>query len=139
MLSRFDDGEHITCAEHEACEYMELWEQYICELLSEHYEAFSRRALDGLSPVLHKRTREHEAELFAMCWLIDDQSQVPMHVWLRVQPVGDAVASLHCRWGEADAVTGRLVRTTYSAKQTARLSYDLDRIEWFYDLHLAAS
>jgi hypothetical protein len=136
VLARFSDGEPIECNEGEAREYLDNWERYASEVLSAQFEEFGLRTLDGISPTLERRISAVEAELAAMCWLIEGQVQVPMYLRVRLSSDVDAVEELDCRWGEADP-HGSLIRGGYSGKATAKLAYEPDAIVWFYQVHLA--
>jgi hypothetical protein len=109
VLARFSDGEPIECNEGEAREYLDNWERYVSEVLSAHFEEFGLRTLDGISPTLERRISAVEAELAAMCWLIEGQVQVPTYLRVRLSSDADAVEELDCRWGEADS-HGSVVR-----------------------------
>ncbi len=71
-----------------------------------------------------------------MCWLIEDQSQVPLHLRVRCQADADSIAELHCRWGEADPDSGGLVRGGYSGKEAAQLAFKPDSIPWLYHVDI---
>src|SRR5215218_4706872 len=83
-------------------------EYYIPEVLGELHREWRFGGLDGVIPVVARKAGAGEVELLGLCVLMDDQTLTPLHLRLRVSLIGDAVAWLECRLGEAGA--GGMVR-----------------------------
>jgi hypothetical protein len=93
------------------------------------------RSLDGIYPVLARKTGEGEMELFGQCILISDQTLTPLHLRLQVGPTEDEVSWLECRLGERGE--RGMVRTPYESQDRAfkrlyALEGKADAIDWVY-------
>jgi hypothetical protein len=105
------------------------------QVLSQIYTDWNHESLDGILPLLARKTGEGEAEIFGLCILISDQTLTPLHVRLQVAASTNEVSWLECRLGER----GRhgMVRTPYeSASAVSKRLYALDGkaelIDWVY-------
>src|SRR5207237_9121940 len=58
-------------------------------------------SLDGISPLIARRTGEREAEIFGLCILITDQTTTPIHLRLQISASADEISWLEWRLGEA--------------------------------------
>lgn len=105
------------------------------QVLREIYPEWDHESLDGIMPMLARKTGEGEAEIFGVCILISDQTVTPLHVRLQVAASANEVSWLECRLGER----GRhgMVRLPYdSSSAMAKRLYALDgkpdQIDWVY-------
>jgi hypothetical protein len=99
------------------------------------YPEWSRESLDGIIPLLARKTGEGEAELFGACIVISDQSVAPLHVRLRIAAATEEISWLECRLGEWEA--DGMKRIPYNAlhiltDQLYSLGCQPNRIDWFY-------
>ncbi len=102
--------------------------------LPEYFPAAYRERLDGVYPVLARKTGNGEAEIFGLCLFID-QTLSHMYVRLQVASFEDKVTSLECRLGER-AKEG-MARIPYEAlnaacKRLYALNRNADAIDWVF-------
>jgi hypothetical protein len=105
------------------------------QVLSEIYPEWGHESLDGIMPLLARKTGAGEAEILGLCILISDQTVTPLHVRLQVAAFTDEVSWLECRLGERGK--HGMVRTAYeSSSAVAKRLYALDGkvnlIDWVY-------
>jgi hypothetical protein len=110
-------------------------EYFLPEVLGEVYPEWNRESLDGVIPLVARKTNDAEAEIFGLCIIISDQTVTPLHLHLQVAVANDEISWLECRLGER----GRhgMVRTPYdslnaAAKRLHALEWRVDRIDWVY-------
>jgi hypothetical protein len=104
-------------------------------VLSEIYPDWRVESLDGIMPVLARKTRRGEAEIFGVCIILSDQSVTPIHVRLQVDTYNDEVSWLECRLGERGK--HGMERTPYDcssrvAKRLHAMNGKPDLIDWVY-------
>ena len=105
------------------------------QVLSEIYPEWNHESLDGILPLVARKTGDGEAEIFGLCIIISDQTLTPLHIRLRVAASTDEVSWLECRLGERGK--HGMVRTPYeSASAVSKRLYALDGkaelIDWVY-------
>jgi hypothetical protein len=105
--------------------------QVLCEIYSE----WNHESLDGILPLVAKKTRDGEAEIFGLCIIISDQTLTALHVRLQVDSSTDVVSWLECRLGERGK--HGMVRTPYesssaAAKRLYALDGKQDQMDWVY-------
>jgi hypothetical protein len=105
------------------------------QVLREIYPEWDHESLDGIMPMLARKTGVGEAEIFGLCILISDQTVTPLHVRLQVAASTDEVSWLECRLGERGK--HGTVRLPYDssnamAKRLYALSGKHDQIDWVY-------
>ena len=91
--------------------------------------------LDGIIPILARKSGGGEAEIFGLCILITDQTVTPLHVHLQVAVSTDEVSWLECRLGERGK--HGMARMPYDdcsrmAKRLYALDWKQDQIDWVY-------
>jgi hypothetical protein len=105
------------------------------QVLNEIYPEWNHESLDGILPLVARKTGNGEAEIFGLCIIISDQTLTPFHVRLQVAAFGDEVSWLECRLGERGKQG--MVRTPYesssaAAKRLYALDGKADLIDWVY-------
>ncbi len=113
-------------------------EYFIPAVLGEiHPEWLRDEGLDGVIPVLARKTAEHDAELFGLCILIADQTLAPFHLRMQISDDCDEVNWLECRLGERGS--NGMIRTPYDSPDNfSKKLYSLalldkaDAIDWVY-------
>jgi hypothetical protein len=105
------------------------------QVLSEIYAEWNHESLDGIVPLVARKTGNAEAEIFGLCILISDQTLTPVHVRLQVAAYRDEVSWLECRLGERGE--HGIVRTPYESpgattKRLHALAGRTERIDWLY-------
>ncbi len=109
---------------------------FLTEVLQEIHSEWKYESLDGIFPLIARKTGELEAEVFGESILISDQTLTPMHVVLQASASGDEISWLELNLGEVGQQG--MVRTPYQSPTTAmkrvyRLSErDPAAIEWCY-------
>jgi hypothetical protein len=115
--------------------FLTRFQWFLPEVLVEVYPEWNRESLDGVVPLVARKPREGEAEIFGLCILISDQTVTPLHLHLEIAPSVDEISWLECRLGERGE--NGMVRTPYDSLNTAakrlyRLECRHDRIDWVY-------
>ncbi len=107
-------------------------EYFLPEVLGEIHPEWHRESLDGIIPLVARKTRAGEAEIFGLCIIISDQTLTPLHVHLQVAASADEISWLECRLGERGEQG--MVRTPYESlsKRLYALEGKADQIEWVY-------
>src|SRR5262249_18843474 len=105
------------------------------QVLNQIYAEWNHESLDGILPLVARKTGEGEAEIFGLCIIISDQTLAPLHVRLQVAASTDEVSWLECRLGERGK--HGMLRTPYeSSSALAKRLYALDckahLIDWVY-------
>jgi hypothetical protein len=104
------------------------------QVLSEIYPEWNHESLDGILPLMARKTGDREAEIFGVCIIISDQTLTPLHVRLQVAASTDELSWLECRLGERGK--HGMVRTPYSSSAVAKRLHALDckahEIDWVY-------
>ncbi len=132
VLADLPDGARIPDSE----EFREVnlgLEYFLPEVLREIHPEWRHESLDGIIPLVARRTRQGEAEIVGLCILISDQTLTPLHLFLQIAPSVDEVSWLECRLGEKGK--HGMVRTPYdkmSSKRLYALEGNADGIEWVY-------
>jgi hypothetical protein len=110
-------------------------EFYIPALLREIHPEWDEESLDGVIPVVARKTAEGEVELFGLCIIISDQTLTPIHVRIQVAASNDEISWLECTLGERGQ--DGIVRMPYQSRHAATkrlyaLDGRADLIEWVY-------
>jgi hypothetical protein len=105
------------------------------EVLGEIHPEWNQESLDGVIPLVARKTRDAEAEIFGLCIIISDQTLTPLHLCLQVSASRDEVSWLECKLGERGELG--MVRTPYQALNATRkrlyaLEGRADMIDWAY-------
>lgn len=135
ILADLPNGATIADSEHLQKVLSEL-EYFIPEVLRELHPEWKHESLDGIIPLVARKTNEGEAEFLGECILITDQTLTPLHLRVQVTPAGDGISWLELRLGELSQ--HGMVRTPYaSASTTPKRLYKLleqgpDAISWAY-------
>ena len=108
---------------------------FIPQVLGEVYPEWRGECLDGIVPVVARKTGDREVEIFGLCFLIDDGSLVPIHLRLQIALTLDQVAWLECRLGERGP-KGMIRRSAEhldaALKRLYLLDLNPDLIDWVY-------
>lgn len=135
ILAELPDGASIEDAEQfqEVLSGLEFFLPH--QVLNQIYPEWDHESLDGIMPVLARKTGEGEAEILGLCILISDQTVTPIHVHLQVAASTDEVSWLECRLRERGKQG--MVRVPYGsssamAKRLYALGGKLDLIGWVY-------
>ena len=106
-------------------------EFFLTEELGWREESF-----DAFRFAVGRKVAPEEAEFVGLALLITDQAWTPIHLWLRISPDSDQIASLDCRVGEPGEGAGGLVRIPYGSdladKVLDRLPERVGEISWVY-------
>ena len=118
-------------------EALNAMEYFIPEVLREIHREWENESLDGVLPLIVRKTGEREVELVGQCILISDQTLVPIYVILQIHSAKNKVTWLECRLGEKGA--DRTVRRPYGSdssglKQLCFLEDEIDSIDWAYQV-----
>jgi hypothetical protein len=109
-------------------------EFYLPAVLAEVYGEWRNESLDGILPLVARKTAEREAEIVGHCILISDQTLAPFQLRLQIIPNGDEISWLECRLGEAGAEG--MVRMSNDFRATRKRVYafqqGLAEINWAY-------
>lgn len=108
---------------------------FLPDVLGEVYAEWKFIGLDGLYPVVARKTAEREIEFFGQCCFVSDQTLTPVHIRLQVAPRVDEISWMELRVGAMGR--GGMVRMPYSAKSRGhkRLYTMIGReneIQWVY-------
>ena len=111
-LARLPSGVNIPNAP-ELLEALNELEYLLPDILAEVHREWERdESLDGILPLVARKTAEREAEIFAHCILIRDQTTAPFHLRVQITPDVDEISWLELRLGERG-------RQECSARRTA--------------------
>jgi hypothetical protein len=106
-------------------------EFFLTEELGWRHESF-----DAFRFAVARKVAPDEAEFVGLALLISDQAWTPIHLWLRLSPDSDQMASLDCRVGEPGEGAAGLVRIPYGSaladKVLDRLPERVGAIDWVY-------
>ena len=111
---------------------------FLPTVLGEIHPECVGEVMDGITPVVARKTGNGEAEIFGICIFISDQSGTPLHVLVQVDPVVDEISWLECRLGErGPRGTQGMIRTPYQSqnalyKRLYRLNLNADQVDWVY-------
>jgi hypothetical protein len=110
-------------------------EWFLPDVLAEVYPEWKTESLDGIYPVLVRKTGDDEAEIFGQCIFLSDQTLTLFHLRLQISHGKDEVSWLECRLGE-EGEHG-IVRTPYhrfdaSSKRLHSMGGRADKIDWTY-------
>ncbi|WP_425396734.1 hypothetical protein [Aeoliella sp.] len=108
---------------------------FIPGVLREVHPEWKYESLDGVLPLVVRRTGPLEMELIGNAILITDQTVVPVHLQLQLDESAERIRWLECRLGEN--VDGQLKRVPYSSdawqvRRAMEAVRNLDAIDWFY-------
>lgn len=88
-------------------------EFFVPEILKEIHPEWKYESLDGILPVVARKTGETQVEIFGQCILISDQTLAPIHLRVQVTPAGDEISWLEIKLGELSK--HGMVRTPYNS------------------------
>ena len=93
-------------------------------------------SFDAFRFVIACKVTPDEAEFVGLALLISDQAWTPIHLWLRLSPDSDQIASLDCRVGEPGEGAEGLMRIPYASGLADKILYSLpervEAIDWVY-------
>jgi hypothetical protein len=108
---------------------------FVPVVLGEIHSEWRFLGLDGIEPVVARKTDVGEAEVFGVCCFVSDQSITPLDVHLQIASASDDVAWLECGLGE-QTPTGMLREPYRNLKSMAnrlrRLYAKNEQISWVY-------
>jgi hypothetical protein len=115
-------------------------EYFIPGILAEIYREWNFLGLDGIEPVLARRTGEGEAEILGLCCFISDQTWTPIHIHLQIGTSEDEISWFECRLGECrlgEQGQHEMVRIASHSRRSMinrlhRLEGRTDQIDWVY-------
>jgi hypothetical protein len=116
-------------------------EAFIPGVLGELHPEWTYESLDGILPLVARKTREGEAEIFGECILTSDQTRTPIHLRLQTSTSGDEISWLELRLGELGE--HGLLRTPYESANTANKrvygfsEQGSDASKWAYEVTFA--
>ena len=109
-------------------------EFFVPQILAEIYPDWEYESLDGLLPLVARKTSDREAEIFGLCIIISDQTTTPIHLRLQLSSSSDEISWLECRLGEAGE--NGMVRDKWHDMRTTKRLHALDgragKIKWSY-------
>lgn len=110
-------------------------EWFLPDVLAEVYPEWETESLDGIYPVLARKSGDGEAEIFGRCLFISDQTLTPLHVRLQISSQKDEISWFECRLGEKSE--HGVVKTPYhrfdaSSKRLHSMGGRADKIDWVY-------
>lgn len=112
-------------------QFQSALEFFLAEELGWRQESF-----DAFRFAVARKVAPEEAEFVGLALLITDQAWTPIHLWLRLSPDSDQIASLDCRVGEPGKGAGGLVRIPYGSDLADKVLYSLPErvggISWVY-------
>ena len=108
---------------------------FVPQVLGEVYPKWRGESLDGIIPVVVRKTADREIEIFGLCFLISDGSLTPIHLRLHIALTLDEVAWLECRLGQKGP-KGMIRRPAEdldaALKRLYLLDGNADLIDWVY-------
>lgn len=106
---------------------------FLPEVLAEVYYEWRFQGLDGIYPLVARKTGDAEAEVFGLCDFVLDQTLTPVHVCLQIAVTSDEVSWMECKLGERGD-HGGMVRTPHETlnKRLWSLHGRESMIEWVY-------
>lgn len=107
-------------------------EFFLPTVLAEIHSEWNDESLDGILPVVARKTGEGEAEIYGQCILITDQTLTPIHLHLQIDPLRDEVSWLELRLGSMGE-SGTIGRP-YKLRWTADVPGLPDKIQWAYQV-----
>jgi hypothetical protein len=134
ILANVPNSANIENAEH-LQEVLVGLEFFIPEVLAELYPEWRHEGLDGVIPLVARKSAEREIEILGLCIIISDQTLTPIHLRLQVSTCTDEVSWLECQLGERGK--HGMARMPYESLDRARNTlYALvgrhGSIEWVY-------
>jgi len=107
-------------------------EWFVSEVLTEIHPEWIPESLDGIYPLVARKTGEGEAEIFGLCIILSDQTLTPIHLCLQVSSSTDEVSWLECKLGEMGE--HGMVRMPYKSlhKRLHALEGRAAVIDWVY-------
>jgi hypothetical protein len=134
VLDELSSGENIADSEQFRRALCGL-EWFLPVVLAEVYPEWETESLDGIYPILARKTGDQEAEIFGQCCFLSDQTLTPLHLHFQISPDKDEVAWLECRLGEKGK--HGIVRTRYQRldaifKRLYLMDGRVDEIDWVY-------
>ena len=109
-------------------------ESFIPEVLAQRYSEWKHESLDGIIPLVGRKTGDRAAEILGLCIIISDQTTTPIHLHLQVAAASNEISWLECKLGE-DGKNGMLRvkwQQTATTKQLHALAGRADNIEWVH-------
>src|SRR5688572_7313196 len=67
-------------------------EFFLPGVLQERYSEWNHESLDGICPLVARKTGKDEVEIFGQCILMSDQTLALLHVRLQVDPAKDELS-----------------------------------------------
>lgn len=113
-------------------------EFFLPVILREIHNEWKYESLDGIYPVVARKTGAGEVDIFGLCILISDQTLTPLHLRFQIASFEDEISWLECNLGEQGEQG--MVRIPYDALNAAfkrvygvwALEGNSDKIDWVY-------
>jgi hypothetical protein len=120
---------------------------FISDVLAEihpewmNQKTMTSRAMDGIVPLVARKTGDREAELFGICYLLVNEARshatAPLHVRLQIAPNAEEITWFECRLGERGK--DGLEEPPYNAlavfpKRYYLLDGKYEQLDWFYEV-----
>jgi hypothetical protein len=114
---------------------LSCFEAFLPQVLREIHPEWAEESLDGIYPIISRKTGSREAETIGHCILITDQTIVPFHLRVQFAADCDEICWLELRFGER--ANGNMVRTPYGDNWPSKhflksLPDIVHSIDWFY-------
>jgi hypothetical protein len=138
ILAELPNGEVIPEGDH-LQDFLDHLEFFVPRLLEEVYDEWKGDSLDGIFPIIARKTGDREIELFGLAILMSDQKRTPLHLRLKVAVSIDELCWLECRLGQR----GRRGMIRFpnegpDGPRTEKHLYGVDRpadqIDWVYKI-----
>ncbi len=81
-------------------------ERFVPDVIGELHSEWRGESLDGIFPVVARKTAEAEVELYGVCVIIPDQSLTPLHLRLQLSPSRGKISWMECRQSQCDPLVG---------------------------------
>jgi hypothetical protein len=99
------------------------------------YSEWNQESLDGVFPILARKTGDVEVEILGVCIIISDQRYTPFHLRLQIGASADEVYWFECRLGERGPHGMQTTPSPFLTglkKRINALEGRADQLEWVY-------
>jgi len=110
-------------------------EFFLPAILRVKHAEWMEESLDGVWPLVARKTGEGEVEILGYCMIISNQRYTPLHLRLKIGPANDEVLWLECTLGERgphgmETTSARFL--TQLKERLYALDGKVDLINWVY-------
>jgi hypothetical protein len=114
---------------------------FLPTILGEIHREWRFWGLDGIIPIVARKTGDREVDLFGLCCEVYECWLAPLHVRLQLSTEGDEVGWLECRLGERGQAG--ILRAPYDClnkmrKRFQAVSYPIRQVNWEYAVTFGA-